>query len=212
MAYFSLKKILTSVLLVLILKSVYLHADDTELPKIKAQALNIYTTLKMSEDASFSDHHRVHIYVGNRADERRRQAVDQRQEGRERDERAHHEDITMGKDNHADDAIIQAAKIQIDENAPIRYVYSEIESSVLLEGGAHEITTANLASGSHRIRAEIVALARGAGPNVDRIFPSIEQQVNVEDETHIEFELVSEGMKKMLGNADIVVRDWRLSL
>ncbi|MBW2942294.1 hypothetical protein [Zhongshania aquimaris] len=178
MAYFSLKKILTSVFLVLILKSVYLHADDTELPKIKAQALNIYTTLKMSEDASFSDHHRVHIYVGNRAD----------------------------------DFIIQAAKIQIDENAPIRYVYSEIESSVLLEGGAHEITTANLASGSHRIRAEIVALARGAGPNVDRIFPSIEQQVNVEDETHIEFELVSEGMKKMLGNADIVVRDWRLSL
>tara|TARA_R110001592_G_scaffold6045_8_gene32824 strand:- start:10901 stop:11437 length:537 start_codon:yes stop_codon:yes gene_type:complete len=114
--------------------------------------------------------------------------------------------------SQTDAFVVQAAKIQIDDNAPVRYVYSEMESHVLLEGGLHEIGRFNLPAGDHRIRAEIVALASNAGPSTKRIFPSIDQYVKVDDEIHIELSLLSDGLKKMLGGAELVVSDWRPSL
>ena len=114
--------------------------------------------------------------------------------------------------NGAESFVIQAAKIQIDDAEPVRYIYSEMESRALLAGGLHVISSADLASGEHRIRAEFVAMAGDGGPNTDRVFPTIDQQVNVSEETHIELQLFSDGMKKVLGKAELVLHEWRPTL
>lgn len=114
--------------------------------------------------------------------------------------------------NGAESFVIQAAKIQIDDAEPVRYTYSELESRALLAGGLHAISSADLVSGEHRIRAEFVAMASDGGPNTDRIFPTIDQKVNVSEETHIELQLFSDGMKKVLGKADVLLQEWRPTL
>lgn len=114
--------------------------------------------------------------------------------------------------NGAESFVIQAAKIQIDDAEPVRYTYSEMESRVLLAGGLHAISSADLVSGEHRIRAEFVAMVSDGGPNTDRVFPTIDQQVNVSEETHIELQLFSDGMKKVLGKADVLLHEWHPTL
>ncbi len=131
----------------------------------------------------------------------------------------HSQSLTMGQHNvyiyighSAESFVIQAAKVQIDDAEPIRYIYSEMESRVLLEGGLHAISSAGLESGEHRIRAEFVAMAGDGGPNTDRVFPTIDQQVTVSEESHIELQLFSDGMKKVLGKADVLLHEWRTTL
>ncbi|MFT6578803.1 MAG: hypothetical protein ACJAU3_001889 [Zhongshania sp.] len=112
----------------------------------------------------------------------------------------------------AESLILQAAKIQIDDNQVVRYTYSEMESKALLAGGLHTINSLNLSAGEHRVRAEFVAMGADAGPNSDRIFPKIDQHITVGNSTYIELELISDGMTKMRGNAEIVMRDWQPAL
>lgn len=75
----------------------------------------------------------------------------------------------------ADELLLRRVRVQLDEQPPLEYEYSSLESTALLRGGLHRLHAGALAPGPHRLRALFVARSDDAQPLTPRIELRIDQ-------------------------------------
>lgn len=87
-------------------------------------------------------------------------------------------------------AFLNHAVVTIDNAAPARYSYSDLESRGLLKGGLHRLLRANVAPGMHRIRIEFkgkpILLAKAA-TEVTEVFEGSFEKGPLEAELELRF-------------------------
>lgn len=87
-------------------------------------------------------------------------------------------------------AFLNHAVVTIDNAAPAKYSYSDLESRGLLKGGVHRILRANVAAGTHRVRVEFkgkpIELAK-ASTEVSEVFEATFEKGQLEAEIELRF-------------------------
>ena len=87
-------------------------------------------------------------------------------------------------------AFLNHAVVTIDNAAPVKYSYGDLESRGLLKGGLHRILRANVAAGTHRVRIEFkgkpIELA-AASTEVSEVFEATFDKGQLEAEIELRF-------------------------
>ncbi|MDF1691225.1 MAG: hypothetical protein P1U47_02545 [Zhongshania sp.] len=109
--------------------------------------------------------------------------------------------------HRAENLALQSVRLSIDGREIAKYNYSEQESKILFDGGVHPLLALNLSAGRHQLAAKFVVLNREAGPNADRLSPSITQEFTLTANKQLELELISDGLVKWLEKPSITVHD-----
>lgn len=75
---------------------------------------------------------------------------------------------------HSQDLILRRVRVQIDDDAPLEYEYSALETAALQNGGRHRLLQMSLPAGAHRLRIALIARHVDALPQTPRVDATVD--------------------------------------